>query len=397
MNEWFTIPYDPVSQQTIAYATLSKSMSIYSTDVFFYSPATKAWTRFGGSGDLTNNCPVNTATQPGNRHPVGQMAVDTKRNFLWISGGVCGGTTRADTYFMRLNVDPTQNTWQQVVTAHNPRETRFSSMAYDPDDDVVFSFGYDLGSSTHDNWVFCRTAENPTPGTLTSKQSAAGCATPDDWTEVSVTGGTVVPGSSFPGLVYDTVTKKIILFGGGTNQTWAYNVPTKTWTRKGLSTSAPPVDTTAYWGMPAWAYNSANHRIIYHQTGGAGAPVDWEYDPVADAWSQIASSGTGTTFTGVMTYDSSRNLLIGVAKNPNTYGMEIWHGSLSTATPVTPLNACDVNGDGAVNQIDFNAMIGKALALTACGASDLNGDGKCDIVDIQRIANAIAGTCRTGQ
>jgi Bacterial Ig-like domain (group 1)/PcRGLX-like protein central beta sandwich domain/Dockerin type I domain len=396
-NEWFIIPYDPVSQQTIAYATLSTSMSIYSTDVFFYSPANKAWTRFGGTGDLSNNCPANTAAQPGNRHPVGQMAIDTKRNFLWISGGVCGGVTRTDTYFMRLNVDPRQNTWQQVVTAHNPVETRFSSMVYDPDDDVLFSFGYDLGASTHDNWVFCRTAENPTPGVLTARQSAAGCAAPDDWTEVKVAGGTIVPGSSFPGLVYDTITKKVILFGGGNNQTWAYNVPTKTWVRKALSTTAPPVDTAAYWGMPAWAYDSATHRILYHQTGGTGAPADWEYDPAADTWGRIASAGSGTVFTGVMAYDASRNLLIGVAKNVNSYGMEIWHGALSTAAPVTPANACDINGDGTVNQVDFNAMIGKVLGLTACGAADLNGDGKCDIVDIQRIANAITGTCRTGQ
>jgi hypothetical protein len=325
------------------------------------------------------------------------MAIDTKRNFLWISGGVCGGVTRTDTYYLSLNVNPANDTWHQVTTAHNPFETRFSSMVYDPDDDVLFSFGYDLGASTHDNWVFCRTAENPTPGVLTAKQTAAGCGAPDDWTEVKVVGGVVIPGASFPGLVYDTVTKKVILFGGGYNQTWAYDIPTKTWTQKALNTTAPPIDPNAYWGMPSWAYNSATNRVIYHQTAGTGAPADWEYDPVADTWTRLNSIGGGANSVQVMSYDASRNLLIGVNRDSNG-GLEVWHGILGAGS-VSSGNRCDLNGDGLVNSIDVNSMISKALGLSPCAASDdLNGDGTCNVVEVQRIVNASMGAaCKTGQ
>ena len=62
---------------------------------------------------------------------------------------------------------------------------------------------------------------------------------PDDWSEVSVTGGVRPPGSTLPGLVYDSVTKKLIQFGAYTNssalvmETYAYDVPTKTWRKTG--------------------------------------------------------------------------------------------------------------------------------------------------------------------
>jgi hypothetical protein len=272
-------------------------------------------------------------------------------------------------------------------------------MVYDPDDDVLFSFGYDLSASTHDNWVFCRTAENPTPGVLTAKQSAAGCGAPDDWTEVRVVGGTVVPGSSFPGLVYDPVTKKVLLFGGGASQTWAYDIPTKTWTRKALATQTPPVDTAAYWGMPAWAYNTATHRILYHQTGGTGAPADWEYDPVADTWTHLTSTGVGATSVQVLSYDASRNLLIGVNKS-SSGGMEVWHGTPSTGSvTAAPGSRCDLNGDGVIDSLDVDLMVDKALGRSTCSASDdLSGDGMCTVVEVQRVVNAsLGGTCRIGQ
>src|SRR6185436_13844302 len=143
-----------------------------------------------------------------------------------------------------------------------------SAMVYDPDDDVLFMFGSDTGSQTHDNWVYCRTTENPAPGTLTAKQRAAGCAAPDDWTLVAVAGGVQPPGVTYPGMVYDTATKKIIQFGGMTgggishNQTWAYDVPTRTWTRKALSTTPPPVYTGPIAPQPAMAYNPTTGKVL---------------------------------------------------------------------------------------------------------------------------------------
>src|SRR5262249_61729958 len=176
-------------------------------------------------------------------------AVDTKRSLLWIYGGVninCPDNPHQDMYYLTLNPNPMLNTWHKMAPAHLPLANGEAAMIYDPDDDVLFAFGSDIGAQLHDNWVYCRTAENPTPGVPTAKQSAAGCTKPDDWNEVAVTGGVQPAGVAYPGLVYDPITKKVIQFGGEDgggnpkNQTWAYDIPTKTWTRKGLATVAPP-------------------------------------------------------------------------------------------------------------------------------------------------------------
>jgi hypothetical protein len=482
-NDWFVIPYDPISGRTVVYAT--SGSGIYSTDLFFYKSDTNSWTKTGGTGSLQDRCPADTATQPGDRHPIGQMAVDTKRGFLWIYSGanqVCGQATvttngtavtwvtggyngwefptsgqlvnqsvyiggsyytiasvqdnhhltlttsagvqttavkfqimsgtetspRYDTYYMSLKGDPTQSAWHQVTPSRFPQANYFASMVYDPDDDVLFAFGLDSGSNAHDNWVYCRTVENSPSGVLTTLQTAAGCTLADDWSEVKVV-GSVPPGSSFPAMVYDTVTKKVILFGGqsnttGTfmNQTWAYDVRQKTWTQKALGTTAPPVDSTAYWAMPALAYVTTTGKVLYHQAGGSGAPADWQYDPVADSWSKLTSTGGGSV-TGqcpdcaqVMAYDSGRNVLIGYNRAASG-GYELWQGVLSTAAS-SPVSACDLNGDGVVNGADVQLAISQALGTTACKAVDINSDGSCNIVDVQRVVNAaLGGTCRVGQ
>jgi YetA-like protein/Bacterial Ig-like domain (group 1)/Dockerin type I domain len=482
-NDWFVIPYDPVSGQTVVFAT--SGGGIYSSDLFFYKPDTNAWTKGPGTGSRDNGCPADTATVPGDRHPLGEITIDTKRNFLWLSSGInarCGNATvstngtavtwvsssygnwvfptggqienqtvtingvnyviasvqdsthltlktsagvqssvsfqivtgtetspRYDLYYMPLNADPSKNTWHQLKPAHFAQSAYFSSMVYDPDDDVLFQFGYDYKASTHDNWVYCRTAENPTPGVLTAKQSAAGCTAPDDWSEVIVTGGVQPLGDSNPGMLYDPVTKKVLVFGGQSNKgglyqavVWAYDVPTHTWTQKGLTTTAPPLDNTVYWGQPAWAYNSATGKVLYHYTGGGtGSTSDWQYDPVADTWTQLVSN-TGAVSTNcpncaqVLAYDSGRNLLVGYNRSPSNGTSEIWLGTLSTAGRTA--NGCDLNGDGVVNAIDIQIAIGQSLGSSTCSTADLNKDGVCNVIDVQRVINASAGgTCRIGQ
>jgi hypothetical protein len=219
-----------------------------------------------------------------------------------------------------------------VTPAHYPVANNSSAMAYDPDNDVIFLFGSDTASQTRDNWVYCRTAENPSPGVLTAKQSAAGCTAPDDWSEVAVANGVQPPGVGFPGLVYDSATKKIIQFGGQTgggiaqNQTWAYDVPTRRWTRKALNTTAPPVYTGPIAPQPALAYNPTTNKVYYHQTSNSGAPADWEYDPVADTWKKLVSVGSGPATDMYMTYDAANNKLIGFARDPATGRPAVWHG-----------------------------------------------------------------------
>jgi hypothetical protein len=262
------------------------------------------------------------------------MTIDTRRNVLWLFGGVCQGVNRQDMYYLTLNSDPLQDRWHQVTPSRYPIANNSAAMVYDPDDDVIFLFGSDASAQTHDNWVYCRTAENPSPGVLTSKQAAAGCGAPDNWTEVTPAGGVQPPGVAYPGMVYDSVTKKVIQYGGMTggggpqNQTWAYDIPTRVWTRRAVNSISPPVYNGSFTAQPAMAYNSVTHKILYHQTSNSGAPADWQYDPVADTWTKLVSSTNGPAIDAYMTYDAANNMLVAFSRNVQTGLPDVWHGVL---------------------------------------------------------------------
>jgi hypothetical protein len=404
-NGWFTVWYDQLSGTSIFYGKLTNSLSIYSTDLFSYSSSTNTFTHIGGTGSLVDACPADTLTQPGDRHPGWQMAVDTKRNFLWLYGGVnqlCNAGTSPDTnphqdmYYLKLNADPTKDVWQQAPAAHIPSANAAAAMVYDPDDDVLFAFG---NSYNHNHWVYCRTAENGQPGSLTAKQAAAGCATPDDWSEVSSTGGIQPAGVTFPGLIYDPVTHKVIAYGGmdGTlsisyNQIWAYDVPSKTWTQKALNTTPPPLYKGSFTAQPAMVYDSITKKIIFHQTSNTGAPADWQYDSSADTWTLLTSSGSGAATDAVMVFDAGANKLISWSLNPLTYLPDVWQGDLSATTVAAPpRNACDLNGDGVVDATDVQLAINQTLGLTSCTNASLGDPTGCTVVDVQKVINASLG------
>ncbi len=405
---WLVFLFDSVSQQSIFYAgpTIG-AHGIYATDLYAYNALNNVFTRISGVGSRADVCPLDTPSQPGDRHPLWQMAMDTKRNSMWIYGGLnvnCFATSGPDTnprhdmYYLSLNSNPMNDQWTQVTPAHIPVANGASAMVYDSDDDVLFAFGSDTASQQRDNWVYCRTAENPVPGTLTTKQSTAGCTAPDDWSQVNPAGGVQPLGVSFPGMVYDTLTKKVILYGGmgsslvtSYNQTWAYDIPTHKWTQKALATTPPPVYNGSYIAQPALAYNSRTNKVFFHQTANTGGPADWQYDPVADVWTKVGNGGSPND--QVMAYDSANNLLIAYNLNPSTGYTEMWKGSFGKSAPPT----CDLNGDGTVNAADVQIAISQALGTLPCTTADLDQNGQCTIVDVQRMINASLGnSCRIG-
>jgi hypothetical protein len=115
------------------------------------------------------------------------------------------------------------------------------------------------------------------------------------------------------------------------------------------------------------------------------------------------------------------NLPNGLSLNPNSgvisgtptaNGTSNFTVQIADSTPGSPLtasqnlsitigqgssNPCDLNGDGVVNQADYNIAINLALQQPPTGTDDLDGDGIFDIVDVQRIANAANGQpCKVG-
>jgi hypothetical protein len=68
----------------------------------------------------------------------------------------------------------------------------------------------------------------------------------------------------------------------------------------------------------------------------------------------------------------------------------------AASTTTGPLNACDLNADGAVNVTDAQLATDMALGITPCTAN-IYGANVCNIVVVQRVINAaLTGNCVTG-
>src|SRR5205823_246660 len=115
------------------------------------------------------------------------------------------------------------------------------------------------------------------------------------------------------------------------NDTWAYDVPTRTWTQKALNTTPPsPFVAASATDEAGLAYNPVNHTVLYHQTAGAGAPSDWLYDPSADTWTKLTSVGTGPERFVALSYDKKNNVLVGWTQDPIDGSGRIWQGCLGS-------------------------------------------------------------------
>ena len=134
-----------------------------------------------------------------------------------------------------------------------------------------------------------------------------------------VAGGVQPPGATYPGMVYDTATKKIIQFGGMTgggiaqNQTMGLRCSDAHLeaesARHGTAASLQRADRAA-----ARAGLQPAHRTGHlHQTSNSGAPADWQYDPVADTWRRFVLGRRDDR--SLHTYDRA-NRLIAFSRNP---------------------------------------------------------------------------------
>lgn len=333
---WNQPYYDAQSGQILVLTTIDGASGIYFTDSFSYATLSNTWTHLDGTGQLENlPCYANTSDWPATRHPYWQNAIDTRRNRYVQYSGVCAGTNIKDFWRSSLNADPTTNVWTEIPITTEPNTDNGGAMIYDPDSDVYFLFGTDGGSQTHTHWVFGPTDLNITPGTLTAAQTAAGCATADDWTEVSPVGGVQPGGVAYPGLIYLRAQQKVMLYGGETgssvtkyNETWWYDVPTKTWTQKAQSTTPPPVYNGANIAWPALAYRQSDGLVFFHQTHNTGAPKTWCYQSSTDMWHALTTtSGPGSG--AVMVWDATASRLVTWSQNGGTGKPDIWHGVVS--------------------------------------------------------------------
>ena len=170
------------------------------------------------------------------------------------------------------------------------------AMVYDPSSGRLIVFGGGVATQNfNDSWAYDPVA--------------------NAWSELKPS-GTLPPARKGAGVVYDPVTHRLIMFGGyGTesplNDTWAYDSVGNAWTKLEPGGSIPPAR-----GSVTMVYDPVSRRLVLF--GGAvnvGAPLGdiWAYDPLANIWTQLVPSGTVAPARGgaAMAYDPiSRRLIV---------------------------------------------------------------------------------------
>lgn len=295
------------------------------------------------SGTFSVNCPNNSATWFGDRHPGSAASIDTTRHRLYQAGGDCtpeGGSPvpRTDTWYLSLTSNPAADPFTVVTTTHSiPGHQR--AMDYDADDDVHIWYGDDSGAESEMMWVFC-SADSPGNGTLTAKQLAVGCLLNNDWTNITAsttgTGGVVCSvdytkcgqGKRSAAFVYNPVSKKFVNYGGVTvagadnTETWEYAPITKVWTKLSPVTH-PPINTVGN-KWCALAVNLVTGLIYYYDIT---LQHLWTFDYTGPTWTDLGPSA-GPTDTETLAYDPVGNALV-IAGHDGT--ATFWIGQFPTA------------------------------------------------------------------
>ena len=266
------------------------------------------------------------------------MAYDSESDRVILFGGSGNGDVFNDTWAYDFNL----NTWTDMDPAVRPPPRYGHAMAYDSQSDRVILFsGYGLnGNYFDDTWAYDFNAnkwtnKDPLPkppmrychATAYDAQSdrvilfggdLAGGLFNDTWAyDFNTNAWTdMAPGLSPPAtlcdaMAYDSESDRVILFGGYvsgvgvSNDTWAYDFNTNTWTN--LDPPAKPPVRYEH----AMAYDSGSDRLIMF--GGAGSSGyfndTWAYDFNKNTWTN-ASASPSARYSHAMVYDSQTDRVI---------------------------------------------------------------------------------------
>jgi N-acetylneuraminic acid mutarotase len=228
-----------------------------------------------------------TSTGPNGRHSHA-MVYDSHSRKVILFGGDDGSMNGfADTWIYDLLT----NTWTQMSPSTSPPARLWHSMVYDSHSRKVILFGGEGQSGDFaDTWVY----DLPM----------------NTWTQMSPP---TAPGYRMGHtMVYDSYSRKVILFGGFDswylNDTWTYDLPTNTWTQ--MSSLTAPSE-RAFHSM---VYDSHSRKVILFggDDGLTGYQADtWIYDLLTNTWTQMSppTAPSGRAFHS-MVYDTMYDKVI---------------------------------------------------------------------------------------
>jgi hypothetical protein len=224
------------------------------------------------------------------------MAYDSKTDQVLLFGGAIGDPCFEDCpplFSETWIYDVATNTWTQIKPPSDPGPRANAAMAYDVESDRFILFaGYTSvdNYAPLDTWSFDMNTKT--------------------WTQMKAPGPAYHFGHK---LVYDSKADRMILWGGwnmkdnvGTNDTWAYDYNSDTWTEMKPAVKPPGVN---FQGM---VYDSKADRVI--MWGGGDNTSVWVYDYNTDTWEERKpSGGPSSRFLHNMSYDSKadRTILFG--------------------------------------------------------------------------------------
>ncbi len=275
--------YDSESDKIILFAGLGDfGPDRYPTDTWAYDLDSNLWT------DMT------PLTQPAWRS-AHRMAYDSESDRVILFGDPDGETWAYD-YNM--------NIWTNTSPTNSPPPRDAFAMAYDSQSDRIIVFG---------GWIFGR---GPTNETWVYDYNN------NTWTQMNPP---LAPSPrGWLSAAYDMVADRVILFGGylwfnssrASDETWAYDFNTDSWTRLNPDSSPPPSDS---YGI---VYDLSTNRVVLF--GGIqefGPPLGevrsdetWTYDYRSNTWLKLNPVGKPPgRYSPVMAYvsDSDRVVLFG--------------------------------------------------------------------------------------
>lgn len=221
-----------------------------------------------------------------------KMVYDSVGSQIILFGGSLqskGLTLYGDTWSLKVN----EASWTKLTIYGSPTPRFDPGFAYDSDTRKIVLFGgYTASGRVKDTWVYDVAANS--------------------WSSVSPPTGPSERSDS--PMTYDSVNKKVILFGGYLNsdtpsgETWAYDVPSNTWTKMSPEGSPP----ARYNGV--MVYDTYSKRILLfggHVNRGGYENEIWAYDYAGDRWEKLVTQNKPPArYCHAMTYDPESNNVI---------------------------------------------------------------------------------------
>jgi hypothetical protein len=292
--------YDSESDRVVLFGgELGQLFGASGRDTWSYDPATNQWSQ------------MNPSIRPSGRAGH-DMVYDTESDRIILYGGIAlpfGGDRT--TWAYDFNTD----TWTKQATG--PSAQQGIRMAYDAESDRVILFG----------------GEAYTGGGVTLKETWSYDLNADLWTEMKP--NTSPPAQWFQGMVYDAESDRVLLWRGGFNASvWAYDFNANTWAKE------EPCEGPRKGIFGGLAYDSESDRSILYGGGEWRGPSTtdqtWAYDYNTNTWTMMEPSETPPGLTlHAMAYSPALDLVIlfgGRVGAGDAFSAETWTYDLNSDT-----------------------------------------------------------------